>query len=35
MTHVDWKPYPKEKQKTHRYCFITIETLDKKKDSLR
>ena len=35
MTHVDWKPYPKEKPKTHRYCFITIETLDKKKDSLR
>ena len=31
MTKIDWHPYPKEKPKTHQYCFITIETLDKKK----
>lgn len=30
MTHVDWHPYPKEKPETYRYCFVTIETRDRK-----
>ena len=30
MTHVDWHPYPKEKPETYRYCFVTIETRNRK-----
>lgn len=30
MTHVEWHPYPKEKPETYRYCFVTIETRDRK-----
>lgn len=36
---VKWHPYPKEKPETYRYCFVTIETRDRKSkkkiDSLR
>ena len=30
-TVVKWHPYPKEKPETYKYCFVTIETLGKKK----
>lgn len=34
-TVVKWHPYPKEKPETYKYCFVTIETLGKKKTKIR
>lgn len=31
-TKIDWHPYPKEKPRTHEYCYVTIETLGRKKE---